>query len=639
MADSIALGYGDIIMYVAKSATWNTSASGIGSADIMFRLDNNSQYNIPLSGIEIRFWTAEPYDSNRYRLDFKNAYSICYDSTDTQVGIIPSNTWVCTTKEYKVNNRNVVGPSVEAYNYCSIVGNHQLYIPSGGSIGGVGVNDSIHFEYKLSNSGAFRRQSNWYSDEPEFIDQWAPAVNYALYYNGSIVYGHEPIYDNSIVQILYGHTIAQDEPSSAFNNISLSTAGINNEARRALFGVNFSAYSGFDIRRALMFLKVSSDYNYGSNADIDLCLSTSSFNSSTPWSSSPSYSSVIDTSYSAYNSHLQLPFYHIFDITDIANQNINSTIYTVLKYKDENANIKRAFFDNPYVIVDAYKLSANAITTDMATFDTTYIHVDTDSYITDSYITDSHIRSLATDMYLYTEGGWSGSIRTNTQIYSEMYNSMITDMVVGVNNNVRKLSTNQVVASNKVKIISFDEFIIETKKRSIYTDLHTTYSPSRIIKTNTNITGVETHNIYTDSMIVGPVTITVPPRAKKDRNYGSRPLFARDVGWNYDEVTDINSVRQSISSIVLTPKRTKLRDPSYGVSVYDEVFGLATNMYLNRLLNTMVSEIEAIDNRVSILRDESTISYSQSSRQLTVKLRWKLSIGGVVQTSTFIIDK
>lgn len=642
---------GDISLYVSKVRDWDVSRSAAGTANMLFHIKNNTSGDIAVSDLSIRFWTSEPYDSNRYVYNFVNAYSTCYDSSSASVGIIPSNTWSGVTSGYKINGYEAVGGSVEAYYSNTISTTSTAIIPPSGFVGLANdLSSCLQLDFGIANSAAFRNADSWYSDQPPSAGNWDLAVNYALYSAGTLMCGTEPHYVNSRIDPVYVYTVSENSPSGTFSGVSLSTNSNTDTSKRSIFGFDFGAYNNRLILKATMFVKAKSESNKGSNIDIGVYNTSSG---STPtWSSTSAIGSAIDVSYSAKGSELQLPFYHTFDVTSYVQEQADAGLdgHIMMKYTNESDTIRSAEFDAPYVVVLVSSMLGNwhLIQTDSAVKDTLYMSLGTDSKILDIYA-----NSLRTDMSIYTFGGSRGVINTNSNIMGDIYKAMMTDMVIGVNNSVHKISTNmyirpfgdgiglntnQVIAAHKIGNIKIDSYIRDTVVKRLSTNQGILSSPVRILRTGQNVSGIVLSSMATDSMIVGPVSIIIPEKIRTDRSYGQRPLFARDIGWNFDEVADINSIKQSITSIIRTPKRTRLRDPKYGISLYDRIYTLTTPNALAEMLKTTISEIQSIDSRVSIISKESKIVYDMANRQIRLILRWT-AYGSSVQTSTFIIDK
>jgi phage baseplate assembly protein W/3D (Asp-Asp-Asp) domain-containing protein len=644
---------GEISLYVSKIRDWDVSRNGPGSANIVLHIKNNTSADVPVSDLAVKFWTSEPYDTNRYVYDFKNAYSTCYDANSASVGIIPSNTWSGVASGYKVNGCEAVGPSVEAYYSNTIRTTSNAVIPSGGYIGMPDdLGSCIQLDYRISNSAAFRRPESWFSDQPYSAGAWDPAINYALYSAGNLIAGYEPYYINSRIDPTYQCTVKESSPSGSFSGVSLATDSYAETAKRAVFGFNFGVYNNKIILRATLFAKVKSESNQGSNVDIGVYSTESSSGFSSTWVSVSASSSAADISYSAHGSSSQIPFYHVFDITGYMQDcsDTGADGHVVMKYVNENDTIRSADFEAPYVIVHVSPMEGNwrLISTDSTTKDVISVPVGTDLSISDRYT-----QSLHSDMSIYTYGGIRKILNSDTGIIGNMYNAMMSDMVIGAGSGVHKLNTNlyikpygegtalntnQSIKNNYTRSLRADLYIKNTISSGLSTDQSILSTPSRALRTNQNISGIESSSITTDSMIMGLVSITIPDQIRKDRNLGQRPVFARDIGWNFDEVADLNSVRQSLTSIIRTPRKTKLRDPKYGISLYDRVYTLTTANALAETLKTTISEIQSIDNRVSIISKESKISFNIANRQITIVLRWT-AYGSPVQTSTFIIDK
>src|SRR3990172_4649355 len=90
------------------------------------------------------------------------------------------------------------------------------------------------------------------------------------------------------------------------------------------------------------------------------------------------------------------------------------------------------------------------------------------------------------------------------------------------------------------------------------------------------------------------------------------------------EVTDVNSIVQNVLNLILTPKRTRMFDPEYGVDLDDQLFELFDDASALEIFNSVTDAVRKYEPRVILDFSQSDVTADPDNNSYEVKLFFQI---------------
>ena len=90
------------------------------------------------------------------------------------------------------------------------------------------------------------------------------------------------------------------------------------------------------------------------------------------------------------------------------------------------------------------------------------------------------------------------------------------------------------------------------------------------------------------------------------------------------EVTDVNSIVQNVLNLILTPKRTRMFDPEYGVDLDEQLFELFDDASALEIFNSVTDAVRKYEPRVILDFSQSDVTADPDNNSYEVKLFFQI---------------
>jgi len=116
------------------------------------------------------------------------------------------------------------------------------------------------------------------------------------------------------------------------------------------------------------------------------------------------------------------------------------------------------------------------------------------------------------------------------------------------------------------------------------------------------------------------------------RGVERKAIYNRDLGYSqFTEITDENSMIQNLYSIILTRRGERFFNPTFGTNIEYETFAIIDDLlsFEQRVLDDIVKSVELYENRITILVDESFVTYNDEINDVMIVLKVLVPSGNV----------